>query len=129
MNKRRTRLSLTALLMALLMVLSCGCAGDPSAPTTESTPTTATTQSTTAPEKVDPNAPVDRVGREVDSITQSEFYQAANTELNPEYTFTIFFGDYKGEPLVEFHGVRYAIYRTYRADDNLELYTERKIGA
>ena len=72
MNKRRTRLSLTALLMALLMVLSCGCAGDPSAPTTESTPTTATTQSTTAPEKVDPNAPVDRVGREVDSITLAE---------------------------------------------------------
>ena len=66
---------------------------------------------------------------EVDSITQSEFYQAANTELNPEYKFTIFFGDYEGEPLVEFHGVRYAIYRTYRADDNLELYTERKIGA
>ena len=31
---------------------------------------------------------------EVDSITQSEFYQAANTELNPEYKFTIFFGDY-----------------------------------
>ena len=66
---------------------------------------------------------------EVDSITQSEFYQAANTELNPEYKFTIFFGDYDGEPLVEFQGVRYAIYRTYRADDNLELYTERKIGA
>lgn len=66
---------------------------------------------------------------EVDSITQSEFYQAANTELNPEYKFTIFFGDYDGQPLVKYHGVRYAIYRTYRADDNLELYAERKIGA
>ena len=66
---------------------------------------------------------------EVDSITQTEFYQAANTELNPEYKFTIFFGDYDGQPLVEYNGVRYAIYRTYRADDNLELYVERKIGA
>ena len=66
---------------------------------------------------------------EVDSITQTEFYQAANTELNPEYRFTIFFGDYDGQPLVEYNGVRYAIYRTYRADDNLELYVERKIGA
>ena len=65
---------------------------------------------------------------EVDSITQSEFYQAANTELNPEYKFTIFFGDYSGQPIVEYNGVRYAIYRTYRADDNLELYVERKIG-
>ena len=65
---------------------------------------------------------------EVDSITQTEFYQAANTELNPEYKFTIFFGDYDGQPLVEYNGVRYAIYRTYRADDNLELYVERKIG-
>ena len=66
---------------------------------------------------------------EVDSITQSEFYQAANTELNPEYKFTIFFGDYSNQPLVKYNGVRYAIYRTYRADDNLELYAERKIGA
>lgn len=66
---------------------------------------------------------------EVDSITQSEFYQAANTELNPEYKFTIFFGDYDNQPLVEYNGVRYAIYRTYRAGDNLELYAERKIGA
>lgn len=66
---------------------------------------------------------------EVDSITQSEFYQAANTELNPEYKFTIFFGDYDGQPLVKYHGTCYAIYRTYRANDNLELYAERKIGA
>ena len=66
---------------------------------------------------------------EVDSITQTEFYQAADTELNPEYRFTIFFGDYSGQPIVIYNGVRYAIYRTYRADDNLELYVERKIGA
>ena len=66
---------------------------------------------------------------EVDSITQTEFYQAANTELNPEYKFTIFFGDYDGQPLIDYNGVRYAIYRTYRSGDNLELYAERKIGA
>lgn len=66
---------------------------------------------------------------EVDSITQSEFYAAANTELNPEYRFTIFFGDYQGEEICKFNGQRYAIYRTYRSGDNLELYAERKIGA
>lgn len=66
---------------------------------------------------------------EVDSISQTEFYAAANTELNPEYRFTIFFGDYEGEDLVLFNGARYSVYRTYRTGDDLELYTERKIGA
>ena len=66
---------------------------------------------------------------EVDSITQSEFYAAADTELNPEYRFTVFFGDYEGEEVCSFMGVRYAIYRTYRAGDYMELYAERKIGA
>ena len=65
---------------------------------------------------------------EVDSISQTEFYAAANTELNPEYKFTIFFGDYEGEEVVVFNGARYSVYRTYRSADNLELYAERKIG-
>ena len=47
---------------------------------------------------------------------------------NPEYRFTVFFGDYEGEKVVIFHDSRYAIYRTYRTGDNLELYVERKIG-
>lgn len=66
---------------------------------------------------------------EVESISQSEFYAAANTELEPEYRFVVFFGDYSGEEIVEYDGARYSIYRTYRASDNLELYAERKIGA
>lgn len=65
---------------------------------------------------------------EVNSITQSEFFAAANTELNPEYRFTIFFGDYNGEDIVEYNGVRYSVYRSYRTGDYMELYTERKIG-
>lgn len=39
---------------------------------------------------------------EVGSITQSEFFAAENTELNPEYKFTVFFGDYNGENIVEY---------------------------
>ena len=65
---------------------------------------------------------------EVDSITQSEFFAAANTELNPEYKFTVFFGDYGGEHLLDYNGVRYYIYRTYRTGDYMELYAERKAG-
>lgn len=66
---------------------------------------------------------------EVSSITQSEFYAAANAELQPEFRFSVFFGDYEGESIVEYQGARYAIYRTYRADDYMELYAERKAGA
>lgn len=66
---------------------------------------------------------------EVYSISQTEFYAAANTELNPEYRFNVFFGDYEGEEVCKFRGQRYAIYRTYRSGDMLELYAERKIGA
>lgn len=66
---------------------------------------------------------------EVNSISQNEFFAAADTELNPEYRFTVFFGDYNGEDVVKYNGNRYAIYRTYRTGDDLELYVERKIGA
>ena len=65
---------------------------------------------------------------EVYSITQTEFYAAANTELNPEYRFNVFFGDYNGESIVEYQGTRYSVYRTYRNGDYMELYVERKIG-
>lgn len=66
---------------------------------------------------------------EVSSISQSEFYAAANTELNPELRFTVFFGDYSGQEIIAHNGERYAIYRTYRSGDYMELYAERKIGA
>ena len=65
---------------------------------------------------------------EIDSITQSEFYAAANTELNPEYRFRVFFDDYDGQSVLEFDGKRYGIYRTYRSGDYMELYAERKVG-
>jgi SPP1 family predicted phage head-tail adaptor len=64
----------------------------------------------------------------VDSISQTEFYQAANTEFNPELRFTVFFDDYQGERLLAFNDGRYSIYRTYRTGDDLELYAERKVG-
>ena len=65
---------------------------------------------------------------EVESISQSEFFAAADTELNPEYRFRVFFGDYKGEEVLKYQEKRYAIYRTYRSGDYMELYTERKVG-
>lgn len=65
---------------------------------------------------------------EVDSVSQSEFFAAQDTELKPEYKFTVFFGNYNGQSLVEYEDEIYSVYRTYRTGDNLELYVERKIG-
>ena len=65
---------------------------------------------------------------EVESITQTEFYAARDTQIKPEYRFRVFFGDYNGEEILEYQSVRYAIYRTYRSGDYMELYAERKVG-
>lgn len=66
---------------------------------------------------------------QVDSVTQSEFFEAGRNGLNPEYRFTVFFDDYSNEPVVIYRNQRYAVYRTYlRRNDRLELYVERKGG-
>lgn len=66
---------------------------------------------------------------QIESITQSEYFAAKNANLNPEYRFKVFSGDYLGERLCEYDGKRYAIYRTYERGDYVELYAERKAGA
>lgn len=66
---------------------------------------------------------------DVSSVTRQEFFDGGRNGLNPEYVFTMFFGDYEGETVCEFNGKRYAIYRTYHAKtDVIELYVERKGG-
>ena len=66
---------------------------------------------------------------QVGSISQSEFFEAGRNGLNPEYKFTLFFADYNNEPIIEYEGERYAVYRTYLGrNDKLELYVERKGG-
>ena len=66
---------------------------------------------------------------EIESISQSEYFAAQDSDLNPEYRFRVFFADYGGEKIVEFEGERFAVYRTFRNFDRIELYTERKVGA
>lgn len=66
---------------------------------------------------------------QVNSITRAEFFDAGRSGLNPEYMFTMFFGDYDGESIVEYAGKRYAVYRTYLGrNDTLELYVQREGG-
>ena len=65
----------------------------------------------------------------VQSVSRAEFFQGGQNGLKPEYVFTVFFGDYEGESIVEYGGTLYSVYRTYRArTDDLELYVQREVG-
>lgn len=64
----------------------------------------------------------------VESVTQAEFFEGGRSGLNPEYKFIVFDGDYSGESVCKFAGKQFAIYRTYRIGDYIELYAERKGG-
>lgn len=66
---------------------------------------------------------------QVNSVTRSEFFEGGRNGLNPEFKFTMFGADYNGEPIVEYNGLEYAVYRTYLTrNDMIELYVERKGG-
>lgn len=65
----------------------------------------------------------------VQSASRAEFFAGGQNGLSPEFQFTVFPADYAGEAELEFHGKRYAVYRTFRrSDDCLELYVQRKGG-
>lgn len=71
----------------------------------------------------------------VRSVTRSEFYQAAQAGLHPDYVFVLsHYKDYQGEKALLFtdwagHQARYEVVRVYRgAGDELEITAEEKIG-
>ena len=64
---------------------------------------------------------------EVRSATRSEYYTALNAGHMPEYVFYLAVsGDYEGERLVDYKGLRYRVIRTYLTDeDGIEITVER----
>ena len=65
---------------------------------------------------------------EIDSVTQSEFYEAGRLGLQPDFRATIYDFEYTDEPIVKWNGKLYSVYRTYYINgaDRVELYcTER----
>lgn len=65
----------------------------------------------------------------VSSVSQSEFFQAGQMGLKPEYRFTMFFYDYLNEEIIEYNGTRYTVYRTFHSSNDLiELYTNKVAG-
>ena len=72
-----------------------------------------------------------RVFAQVHSVTRAEFYNGGRNGLNPEFKFTIFAADYRGETVCQYHRMQYSIYRTYHvpSTDYLELYVQREGGS
>lgn len=66
---------------------------------------------------------------QINSVTQSEYFEAGRAGLKAEYRATMNESEYQGEELCEYNNIRYGIYRTYRGrNDLIELYLERKAG-
>lgn len=65
----------------------------------------------------------------VESVIQSEFFAAAQSDFKSQYKISLWVSDYEGQPFVEVDGIRYSVYRTYiRKDEKIELYLTDKIG-
>jgi len=63
------------------------------------------------------------------SIKQSEFYQASQVGLKPEFVIETSMFDYSGQEEIEVDGVLYKVYRTFERDDEIiELYCIKKAG-
>lgn len=66
---------------------------------------------------------------QIETVTRAEFFEGGRNGLNPEFKFTMFFGDYDEEREVIYNGKHYGIYRVYYGrNDTIELYAERKGG-
>ena len=63
----------------------------------------------------------------VQSVSRSEFYNALNAGVQPEYVFKLALAeDYQGERVVRYKGQKFRIIRTYMtSDDGIELTCER----
>lgn len=63
------------------------------------------------------------------SVSASEWFEAGRSGMQAALKVTMFAPDYQGEQIAVVDGVRYGVYRTYRAkNETLELYLERKAG-
>jgi len=63
------------------------------------------------------------------SIPQSEFFSAGQTDIKPSTVFIIRTGEYKGETMLLYNGVKYSIYRVYDTKNEMtEVYCEVRKG-
>lgn len=67
---------------------------------------------------------------QVNSVTRAEFAAAGQAGFRPDYQIIINQAEYDQEPVCEYDGKRYAIYRTYMVPggDYMELYVQYEAG-
>ena len=58
------------------------------------------------------------------SLTRSEFYFAAQTNLQPSMILEVHEFEYDGQPLLEYEGKRYRVLKTFEKRDTVELTCE-----
>lgn len=66
----------------------------------------------------------------VENVSRNEWFSAGKNGLASELVMTTASINYAGQKLIEYDGVRYAIYRTFIISDgdDIELYLSRKAG-
>ena len=66
----------------------------------------------------------------MESVSQSEFFEAGRIGLRPSYKAILSTSfDYDDEEVAAYNGKRYAIYRTYETPSGqMELYLQRETG-
>lgn len=66
----------------------------------------------------------------VESVSRREWMEAGRNGLSPEFVAKTAAINYSGEKVVEYEGIRYAVYRTYNPpeSDEIELYLQKKVG-
>lgn len=62
------------------------------------------------------------------SISQSEFFNAGQTDIKAEKCFVIYSHEYNDERFLIYENKKYSIYRTYEKDEDIELYCEVRTG-
>lgn len=62
------------------------------------------------------------------SVKQTEFYMAAQADLQAEAIFRISLFDYGDERLLQHEGNYYTVIRTYEMGDYIELTCQKRIG-
>ena len=70
-----------------------------------------------------------KVYSSLNSVRQSEFYQAQASGFKPEMSLIIRSFEYKGEELAEYNNIQYKILRTYdKNNGNIELTLVRGVN-
>ena len=65
----------------------------------------------------------------ISSVSQSEFFRAAQEGLEADLKIEVWEHDYEGEMLAKIDGVTYTVYRTYKVNDlRRELYLSEKVS-